>query len=148
MVWNSIPLAIQLLASAQVGSWHSHPFRWDSFVLPRQSWAASHALPEDRLCLLMAKTHMAQGTVTAPDQQRIAKVCKAMDSVVRALWGGQSQEPSWIEEPLNCFSSELCQTPSGVLEVPPSLGQGSRLCPFSYPVKEHSARIEMREKKG
>ena len=52
----------------------SHLFRWDSFVLPRQSWAASGALPEDRLHPLMAKTCTDQGAVTSPGQWRIANV--------------------------------------------------------------------------
>lgn len=33
---------------------------------------------------------------------------------VGALHDKQSQEPSWIMEPLNCFSSELCQDSGGV----------------------------------
>lgn len=31
----------------------------------------------------------------------------------------------------------------GVLEALPSLGRRSRLCPFSYPAKEHSTRTEI-----
>lgn len=42
---------------------------------------------------------------------------------VGALHDKQSQEPSWIMEPLNCFSSELCQTAVGCPSSPWTQGQ-------------------------
>lgn len=60
---------------------------------------------------------------------------------VGALHDKQSQEPSWIMEPLNCFSSELCQTAVGCPSSPWTQGQ-------IVPILLSSMRTEMGERKG
>lgn len=57
----------------------------------------------------------------SPGKWRIANVTSHGHS--ETLHDKQSQEPSWIMEPLNCFSSELCQTPVECPSNPWAQGQ-------------------------